>query len=236
VSERFSQGVHHGTAQYEIGDSSLGKERTSSLDATLRHLGARTRFELSAYHNRIDGFIFLMPREPISTVRGAYPAYQYTATDALLQGIEASYQIDPTGWLSLYGSGTLVRGTVRATGEPLYDMPADRLIASARIYGPRGRKIVDPYLEFGTTLVRRQDRTPPATIYRLPTDGYALFNLELGASEIHLAGQRFEVGLSIRNLFNTAYRDYLSRYRLYVDDPGRDVVLRFRTGFGRTGN
>jgi iron complex outermembrane receptor protein len=113
-------------------------------------------------------------------------------------------------------------------------MPADRLMTSVRVYGPRGGRVVDPYLELGATLVRRLDQVPPATVYKLPTDGYALFSAEIGARELHILGQRLEIGLSARNLFNTRYRDYLSRYRLFVDDPGRDLVLRVRAMFGKT--
>jgi iron complex outermembrane receptor protein len=232
VSERFSQGVHHGTAQYEIGDSSLVPERTWAMDATLRHVGGSTRLEISAYQNRIDDYIFLAPREPVQSVRGAYPAYRYASTDALLRGIEVSGQLDPAPWITLYASGTLVRGTERATGAPLFDMPADRLIGALRLYGPRGRRILDPYLELGTTLVRRQDHVPANTVYNLPTDGYALFSAELGFREATLLGQRIQASLTARNLFNATYRDYLSRYRLYVDDPGRDIVLRLRVLFG----
>jgi iron complex outermembrane receptor protein len=234
VSERFSQGVHHGTAQYEIGNPALGTERTITVDATLRHVGAKTRLELSGYQNRIDDYIFLRPRAPIQSARGAYPAYEYASTDARLRGIEASFQVDPTSSLSLYASGTTVRGTDRLTGTPLFDMPADRLVTSARFYGPRGGSIVDPYLELGATLVRRQDYVPPNTVYSLPTDGYALFSAEIGTQAIKVAGQSLELSLAARNLFNTRYRDYLSRYRLYVDDQGRDLVVRLRTKFGRS--
>lgn len=234
VSERFSQGVHHGTAQYEIGDPGLGTERTVTIDATLRHVGTRTRLELSGYLNRIDDYIFLKPREPVQSARGAYPAYEYAHTDARLQGVEASFQVDPMSSLSLYASGTLVRGTDRLTDTPLFDMPADRLVTSARIYGPRGGTLADPYLELGATLVRRQDYVPVNTVYSLPTSGYALVSAEIGTREVKIAGQSLELSLAARNLFNTRYRDYLSRYRLYVDDQGRDLVIRLRTRFGRS--
>jgi iron complex outermembrane receptor protein len=232
VNERFSQGVHHGTAQYEIGDPSLDRERSVAVDATLRHQSDRLRFELTAYRNTIDGFMYLRPRAPVQTVRGAYPAYQYSGTDAMLTGGEASLQYEPTASLMFYASGTLVRGTDRLAGGPLFDMPADRLVASVRLHGTGTGRIEAPYVELGTTLVRRQDRIPAATVYPLPARGYALVNVEVGAGRLHLAGREIEAGLTVRNLFDTAYRDYLSRYRLYVDDQGRDVVLRLRATWG----
>ncbi len=235
VNERFSQGVHHGTAQYEIGDPSLGPESSFNVDGTLRHLSARTRLELSAYRNQIDGFIFLEPRDPVVTVRGAYPAYDYAHANALLKGLEITGELTPAAWLSFYGNANIVRGSDRATGAALYDMPADRITASVRFTGGSGEHLLGPWLEIGTTQVLRQTRVPPVTIYKLPTAGYGLYNLELGAAALHVGELHVEPSLALRNVFDTRYRDYLSRYRLFVDEPGRDVVLRFTVPFHETG-
>ena len=232
VNERFSQGVHHGTAQYEIGDSSLVPERSLNADLTLRHLGARTRLELSTYSNWIDDYIFLRPRDPVFTVRGFYPAYNFAHTDARLRGVELSAQYDPAQWLSLYVGANTVRGTDRLIDEPLYDMPADRYTASVRLFGPTSRHVIGSYLELGGMFVAAQNRVPSVTIYKLPTAGYQVFNAEIGASALTVGRTRIEPSLAVRNLFDTNYRDYLSRYRLFVDEPGRDVVLRFTVPFG----
>jgi len=232
VNELFSQGVHHGTAQYEIGDTSLVPERSLNTDLTLRHSSAKTRLELSAYQNQINDYIFLRPREPVSTVRGAYPAYNYAHADARLRGMEATAQFQPTPWLSLYANGNVVRGIDRLTGQPLYDMPADRATASIRLLRQMTAHLTGAYVEVGTTLVRHQDQVPPATIYKLPTAGYALLNFELGASTAKVGAMRIQPSLAIRNLLDAQYRDYLSRYRLFVDEPGRDVVLRLTVPFG----
>jgi iron complex outermembrane receptor protein len=234
VSELFSAGVHQGAAQYELGDSSLGRERSFNVDATLRHVGATLRFEVSAYQNRIDNFLFLRPIGVIATVRGSYAGYQYTETEARLRGVEASLLLTPVSWWSLYASGTLLRGVDRKSGDPLYDMPADRLVTNLRFYAGSSRYLRDPYVEVGSTLVRRQDQVPPILPFPLPTAGYVLFNAELGVRRLLLAGQPLTLSLTVRNLFDTRYRDYLSRYRLFVDDPGRDFVLRLQMPFGST--
>jgi iron complex outermembrane receptor protein len=235
VSELFSAGVHQGAAQYELGDSSLGRERSYNVDATLRHVSQALHLEVSTYQNRIDGFLFLRPTGVVSTVRGTYAGYQYSATDARLRGIEASFLLSPSAWWSFYASGTLLRGVDRNSGEPLYDMPADRVVANLRLYGGQSRRFRDPYVEFGTTLVRQQDHVPSILPFPLPTDGYALFNVEVGVRQLLIGGQPFTASLAVQNVFNAAYRDYLSRYRLFVDDPGRDFVLRLRVPFGTTG-
>jgi iron complex outermembrane receptor protein len=234
VSERFSAGVHHGTAQYQLGDSSITSERSLNVDATLRHVSRGLRLELSAYQNLIDGYIYLRPFGDVATVRGAYPGYRFSQTDARLRGFEASTLISPSASWSIYLSGTVVRGRDRRTGDDLFDMPADRLIANLRLYGHGGAHLIDPYVEVGTTVVRHQDQVPPNTVYRLPTDGYALLNAELGAKSVVVLGQPIELSVAVKNLLNRSYRDYLTRYRLFVDDPGRDIVVRLAVPFGDT--
>jgi iron complex outermembrane receptor protein len=232
VNERFSQGVHHGTAQYEIGDSSLVGERSVNADLTLRHLGERTRLEISAYRNQIDGFIYLQPRDPVATVRGIYPAYNYAQTDALLRGVEVTGQLEATHWLTLFANANALRGSDRTAGGALYDMPANRLTVSARASGWNSARIAGGYVEVGATIVQRQTDVPAITIYKLPTDGYSLLNLQVGAAAITAGRFRLEPSLSVRNLLDVSYRDYLSRYRLFVDEPGRDVVLRLTVPIG----
>jgi iron complex outermembrane receptor protein len=78
----------------------------------------------------------------------------------------------------------------------------------------------------GTLLVRQQDGVPNGTVYTLPTAGYALLQLEAGIQRWNLLGRRADMSLSVNNALDTRYRDYLSRYRLFVNDAGRDVVLR----------
>ena len=62
LNELYSDGVHHGTAQFEIGDLNLQSERSFNLDVTLRHLSASARAEISGYNNRMPDFIMrIMP-------------------------------------------------------------------------------------------------------------------------------------------------------------------------------
>jgi len=227
VNERYAQGVHHGTAQYELGDATLDQERSTGVEAGVRYAGVRGTLDLSAYDNRIDDFIFLRPREPVFTLRGAFPAFNYARTDARMRGLELAGRWSVTGWLTLLGNATAVRGTDRLRAQPLYDMPADRAFVQARVTGQRAR-LGAWYAGLGSQLVREQDGVPEGTIYTLPTGGYALLQAELGTSGAVVLGRPLDVSLSVSNALDTRYRDYLSRYRLFVDDAGRDLVLRVR--------
>ena len=230
VNERYAQGVHHGSAQYELGDAGLAAERSQGLEATLRY-GARTlQLEAAGYANRVSGFIYLRPTAPVFTIRGVFPGFRYAQTDAQLRGAELTASWSPMRHLQWRVNGTLVRGREATGGAPLYDMPADRLTLTWRTMGTRAR-LGEWYVDLGTQLVRRQDRVPTGIVYALPTRGYALAQIDVGARQLALGRQRFTVALTVQNALNARYRDYLSRYRLFVNDPGRDVVLRVTTGF-----
>lgn len=231
VNERFAQGVHHGSAQYELGDTSLVPERKTGLEASVRHAGARWQLELTGFTNWLDGFIYLRPRDPVFTLRGTFPAYVYAQADARMRGVELLAGWSPTDALSFQSGLSLVRGTFADGSGPLYDLPADRLTLSARYTGT-SRALRAWHVELGTVLVRNQDQVPDTTVYNLPTDGYALVNAEIGATHLPMFGAPVDVVLAVRNVFDVRYRDYLSRYRLFADDPGRDVVLRLRVPFG----
>ena len=230
VNERYAQGVHHGSAQFELGDAGLAAERSQGLEATLRY-GARTlQLEAAGYANRVSGFIYLRPTAPVVTIRGVFPGFRYAQTDAQLRGAELTASWSPMRHLQWRVNGTLVRGREAAGGAPLYDMPADRLTVTWRTFGTRAR-LGEWYADLGTLLVRRQDRVPVGIVYALPTRGYALAQIDVGARQLALGRQRFTVALTVQNALNARYRDYLTRYRLFVNDPGRDVVVRVTTGF-----
>ena len=230
VNERYAQGVHHGTAQYELGDASLNAERSQGLEATLRYTRPSLQVEAATYRNMIAGFMYLQPGEPVQTVRGAFPGYRYAQTDAQLRGVELSGSWSPHTRVQLRLNGSAVRGTDRINGGPLFDMPADRVSITTRVQG--ARPLVGAwFVGAGTQMVRKQDGVPEGTVYTLPTAGYALMQLEAGSTGTRLLGQRVDVSLSVNNALDTRYRDYLSRYRLFVNDAGRDVVFRLTMPF-----
>ncbi len=239
VNEQFSLGVHHGTAQYEIGNSRLQPERSYSADLTLSHRAEMLRFELSAYANAIENFIYLRPdaANPTVTIRGAFPTFFYTQTFALLTGADASFdavlvQFSQNNSLwRIGGTASLVRGTNITDAEPLIFMPADRVRVFTRFEAPSLFGMENVFVEAASLLVRTQDRFPQNADYALPPPGYVLFDVSLG-SAVEALGARFSWSIAARNLANTPFRDYLSRYRYFTDDAGRNVILRLSVPFG----
>jgi iron complex outermembrane receptor protein len=233
LNELYSNGVHHGSAQFEIGDLNLKSERSFSTDITLCHLSERSRAEISVYNNRLRRFIFPFPDpEPTLTVRGAFPTFRYQQAEARLRGIDGVWEFELSNFLQLGISAALVRGDNLDAGEPLFLMPADRLRASTHFHLPDFGRLANAFVEINGTLVKRQTRFPQNADYADPPSGYALFDLN-AETQLRFAGQPLQFNLSVQNLANKSYRDYLSRFRYFIDDPGRNVIARVLIPFGR---
>jgi iron complex outermembrane receptor protein len=231
VNELYSYGVHHGTAEFEIGDPSLKTERSTSVDLTLKHRDSGSQAEVSIYNNSMQHFIFLFPNPvPVLTLRGAFPSFSYRQAAAVLRGIDASVEFRIVDGYRLGGGISLVRGDNLDTGEPLYQMPADRFRITNKFELPSTDTFRKPFAELNGTFVRRQDRYPPKVDYVDPPPGYATFDCSFGA-DLMMGQLPVSLSFSVRNLLNSSYREYLSRFRYYIDDPGRDFVLRAQLPF-----
>ncbi|HYE58687.1 MAG TPA: TonB-dependent receptor, partial [Rhodothermales bacterium] len=232
INELYAYGVHHGTAQFEVGDPGLGEEHCRGLDATLRYARPRLRGEVSMFRTAFDGFLYLVPDTSlVTTIRGTFPLRSYVATNARLVGLDGEVEADVLHALTLHVGGSLVRGDDTARGEPLFGMPADRLTAGASLHLHGGRRVPELSVEAASHYVSRQGRVPSLPDFATPPRGYTRFDLGLRAT-LRLAGHDVITSLTVENVLDTAYRDYLSRYRFLADDPGRNVAFRVAVPFG----
>ena len=233
VNELLSNGIHHGTATFEQGDPNLRIERSLSVQTRLLYENhAHTiRMELNGYGQRIRDFIFMAPQpnSPVLTNAGAFPRMVYQQTDAQLLGIDAilSLQLMKSISADLQASTLRARDLNRSTW--LIFMPADRISNNIKYQFPQGKRFSASYVSAEFQHVFRQTRTPNAasgiTDYKLPPDAYSLFNLH--TSTTFNAGKHpLTLGLSVRNVFNIAYRDYLNQFRYFIDEPGRNIQFR----------
>ena len=233
VNELYSHGVHHGTAQFEIGDKELDTESSLNTDLALRYQGERGRGELGLFRSQYRNFISLLPADDlVLTIRGAFPKFTYVQNDAVIQGFDGYLEYELTRHMEAHLSASFVRGRNTAENEPLYQMPSTRFIAGLSFHLPTGGRLLDAGIGLEGRFVLRQDNFPEGIDYADPPAGYELFDLDLHA-EIAVADQPVRVQFGIRNLFNQRYRDYLSRFRYFIDNPGRNVTFGMSLPFGQ---
>ncbi|HMG07998.1 MAG TPA: hypothetical protein VK609_05775, partial [Mucilaginibacter sp.] len=71
---------------------------------------------------------------------------------------------------------------------------------------------------------------PAGQDYTAPPGAYNLVNAHFGF-RIILDKTFTDIDFAVNNLTNTAYRDYLDRFRYFTDEPGRNFILRLRVPF-----
>jgi iron complex outermembrane receptor protein len=230
ISELYSDGVHHGSASYEIGDMSLGSEQSRHASLGLDFTGKRLSVNAEVYVNHIENFIFLAPQlPPTLTIRGAFPTFAYRQTDALLRGFDAElkYQLPLNLQYNLRGS--VLRATDQLSNEHLVLMPPDRLQHELRLQLPESARFGSKYVAVQLEQVAEQTRVPN-TDFAPPPPAYQLLHFELG-SKILIGSRTVSGKLQFNNLLNTRYRQYLNRFRYFTDELGRDIQLAVQIPF-----
>ena len=132
--ELFADGPHLATHAYEVGNTSLGLERSSNLDLGVNWASGAHRFSLSAFVNEFSNYIAQeasgVSRE---TESKPLPEYVYAQVPARLSGLEASGRwrlLDGPQSLDLDLRGDLVRATNSLTGQALPRIAPARLGAT----------------------------------------------------------------------------------------------------------
>ncbi|MGA0044682.1 MAG: hypothetical protein ACO3I4_00335 [Candidatus Kapaibacteriota bacterium] len=149
----------------------------------------------------------------------------------MISGVDLSATVSVTSEVSIYGKGALVRGWDQVRAEPLFMMPADRLRLGTHVHLDDVLGMHESYVDVSVVGVRHQDQIVPGQDYVDPPPGYTLVDVAAGGI-ILVQSTQIRWGVTVRNLLNTSYRDYLSRYRYFADDPGRDIMIRFTVPFG----
>lgn len=221
--ELFSNGPRLGEARYEIGDTSLKPENGIDTDVGLRWEPGFASVTVSAFRNRINDYIYLAPTaDSINGLR----VFRNLQADARLQGYEAQAHIAAAAWITLDGRLDFVRGTNLADDQPLPWIPPVRGDVGASIHGDNLGWARHADFGFDIETVGTQDRLSP---YDEPTAGYTLLHLD-GGFDTTWHGRTVHLDLSVRNALDRAYRDFLSRYKTFALNPGRNVVVRVATG------
>lgn len=234
VNELLSNGIHHGTATYEEGDINLRSEKAINLSLGVQWHNTENTVSVEAdfYHNRIDDFIYRqpVPDEPVLTIAGAFPKIRYQQADATLTGLDASVVVRPWKTIEWTSRVSLLRARNRQIDDWLTQMPADRFSTELAYNFRDSKKLTGSYVSVEWQHVFEQTRIPAETNgkqdYKAPPAAWSLINLNASTTIAASARLPITIGAGVRNLLNTAYRDYLNSMRYFADETGRNIYLR----------
>ncbi len=243
-SELFSDGLHHSISSIERGDLSLSPEQSYKFGVGFQGSYKNFGFNFQPYANFINNYILMQPEDIERTIRGAFPVYQYSQTNARLLGFDltANYKFQK---LDFRTNLAYIHGEDMSNNEALIDMPPTNWSNTVRYEFDKFQNL---YLELNSQFVFKQNRFPNNNFeveilntetgtfedvlvdISTPPEAYHLLNFSSGM-DFKLDKTKFNINLRINNLFNTNYRNYLNRQRYYADEIGTNVMLQLKVNY-----
>jgi len=231
INELFSEGLHHGSASLEFGDQNLTKEKSVAAGLSAQWTKGRWIYKLYAHAQYVEDFIYLKPRGLDLTIRGAFPSFQWSNTDAIISGLDQNLSIQLTDKLHLSNDLSLVWGSNQKEEIFLINMPANRLKSQLTYRSNWRSQLRNIKVGLGNQWVFRQKRFNPEEEIAPPPDAYQLLFATLTYQMTFKNNRSMEFGLRADNLLNEVYRDYLNRFRFFTDEQGRNLTFRMKYKF-----
>lgn len=217
VNELFSSGVHHGAAAFEQGNRNLKAESSyrAELEWEYRPSQKVTAY-FSPFFNYMPGFINLTPlREPVMTVRGAFPGFEYLQGNAYYTGGDIRLNINFTRHFAMQSGLQYVHG--KYTHENRYPAFLPPLRAQNMLTWKHQWISCQLQHEF----VDRQHLYVSGSDFLPPPPAYHLWHFKLASSQEK--ENSWSWNIEVNNLLNRSYRSYLDRFRYFMDMPGRNI-------------
>ncbi|HON00807.1 MAG TPA: TonB-dependent receptor, partial [Acidobacteriota bacterium] len=214
LEELYNYGPHVGNLAFEIGNSTLARERSNGVEFSYRHSGVRLRGEMNLFAYRIDDFVYLAPT---GQEREHLLEYEYLQKDSRFLGGEINLAVALYGPLWLTVGGDMVDAELRPSGTPLPRISPAR--ARIALDFRQGNLSVSP--ELVTTRHQRQI-FPTET----PTSGYGLVNLKVsyvlpGNHVLH------HWSAQVSNVGDRLYRNHVSLIKDLAPEMGRSVRFSY---------
>ncbi len=218
-AELGSNGVHEGTARYEIGNGNLTAERSYQTDATFEFGHSVITGSLGVYENYVNNYIYASGAkgDQITLIDDngnpkTYDVYRYGQVNANLYGLEGSLNFHPAEFVHLDNTFSYTHAQNLSFNKPLPLTPAGVIHNTLR-FEPKVKGLSGFYVSAGLDNYFKQYRIDAT--FETPTNAYTLINAGIGAT-VKWGKQPIKLYASASNLTNKSYYDALSRLR-----PGR---------------
>lgn len=241
-SELFSEGLHHSAARIELGDLRLDQETSNRIGATYQLKTYNLNITAEGFLNHISDYMQIVPFGTEQTIRGAFPVWEYMQTNALLLGIDTSVLYAVNDSWSFSNKSSIIKGRDTKMKMPLIDMPSFKTLS---ILNYSNEKWSNFNASIESEWVLRQNEFPNFNFetYIPTTEETVLVDISSPPPAYHLLHFKSDVtfnisksiksniALSVFNLLNTSYRDYLNRLRYFADDLGRNFMLQLKINY-----
>lgn len=229
AQELFSNGPHGGTGAYEVGNASLGDEKSIGVDLSVRRRTGFVTGAASVFVNTFKNYIFEQPLALTAIPAGNNPEsltpYQFIARDAEFYGAEAEVSIHlvDTGAQKVHLNlmSDYVHAEQTTDHEPLPRIPPWRIGGGLRF------EQAEWSLGIEVRHTMRQDRFTAA---ETATSGFTLLNADLSYTieRGHTSSEFFVRGT---NLTDAEARVHTSFLKNFAPLAGRGILGGVRLKF-----
>ena len=220
LAELTSNGVHHGTNRFEVGNADLANEKNIQLDLAVEYKNDHVEFFANGFYNHLNDYIYLTPTGEIED--GA-PVFEYTQNDAKLFGGEFGFHLHPhpIDWLHLESSFEMVIGK-QQNGNYLPLIPANTFKNKIRTEFEFSKWLKNAYTNLTITSTMKQDNVGS---FETSSSSYNILSFGFGG-DVEFNSVKFNTNISMNNLLNTKYIHHLSRLKSDgILNAGRNLVV-----------
>ncbi|SNR39754.1 TonB-dependent receptor [Lutibacter flavus] len=223
LAELTSNGVHHGSNRFEIGNNNLKSEKNFQSDIALEYNTNHFEIFANGFYNYINDYIFV---SPTGEFEDTYAIYKYTQDDAKLYGGEFGFHLHPhpLDWLHLNSSFEFVIGK-QNKGNFLPLIPANKLTNTLRAEFNSNETFKNGFASISLESTLKQNNISE---FESSTKGYNLVNIGAGGT-INISNTSFNVNINMNNVFNTNYFSHLSRLKIDgIQNIGRNFIASIK--------
>ncbi|WP_051190459.1 TonB-dependent receptor [Kaistella palustris] len=243
IAELFADGLHHSAAIIEVGNMAIknedGNQFNLNIDGKINILNGM-RININPYLFITKNFITEIPTGIQNTIRGVFPVWSYQQIDARMYGLDADAQLKLNDLLEYHGNFSYIKGQNKTDDEPLILMVPTNFSNSLEFKNVAWKNF---YFKVQQQTFLHQNRfpvyNPTISIFEngvqaaktldlsTPPPTYTLWSLQTGFD----FNTHFSAGLSVTNLFDTNYKDYLNRMRFFSYEMGRNIIFNIKYNF-----
>lgn len=222
-----------------LTESGVKPERGYKFITEFETAGKKNTHVVTAYSHYIQNYIFDRPVAIIGTVRGPMPVFIVDQADAFFVGMDYTWKKDWTNEINGAFGVSYVWSRNLSKDEVLINQPP--LSANYKLSWTKAKlwKLKNSKLSIRPSYTFQQYQAPrtiaPEDIieevveinteseifdFKDAPEGYFLLN-----ASWNVEFKQFGFGVTVNNILNTSYRDYLNEMRYFADELGRNFIF-----------
>ena len=238
ASELFSDGLHHSLATIEYGNLDLKKETTHKVLLSFSKAEGGFSASVEPYFSFSKNYIYIAPQGIEQTIRGAFPVWNYFATDVLMAGFDSNLEYEIKNQITLAWSTSYIYGQDLMEAQPLILIPPFNSFQKIKYTSKKrlwdveiahqfvGQQGNYPDFDFTYNTIEMGTIVPKKVEVSAPPKGYNKWDVFFSIYLSQRGQSKSYVRLVAQNLTNTDYRNYLNRLRFFSSELGRNFQLQ----------